>query len=65
MKTRVSLKYLVKGCLWKTIFDFNSPQTTLNLISLKILVTLRPITVFLLKIRAIKYEKSAKICLPC
>ena len=36
MKTRVSLKYFVSYCLWKVFLDFNSPQTPLNLISLKL-----------------------------
>ena len=63
MKTRVSLKYVVNDCLWKQIFDFNFAQTLLTLTSLTILVTLRPFTQFQLKIRAIKLQKSAKICL--
>ena len=37
MKTRVSLKYFVSYCLWKALFDCNSPQTSLNLISLTLL----------------------------
>ena len=63
MKTRVSLKYFVNDCLWKHSFASNWPQTPLNLISLRILVTLKPFTQFKTKIRAIKSQKSAKICL--
>ena len=63
MKTRVSLKYFVNNCLWKQISAFNSPQAPSNLISLTILVTLRPFTQFQPKIRAIKLQKSAKIYL--
>ena len=46
MKTRVSLKYFVNDCFGKPPFDSNSPQIPLNLISLTILVTLRPFTLF-------------------
>ena len=46
MKTRVVLKYFVNDCLCKHLFDFNSPQTPSNLISLTILVTLRPLKLF-------------------
>ena len=64
MKTRVSLKYFVNYCLWKTFLDFNSPQIPLNLISLTILVTLSPFTLFSPKFREIKWQKRAKICFP-
>ena len=63
MKTRVSLKYFVNDCLWKPFFDYNSPQITLKLISMTILVTLRPFTLFKPKITAIKLKKRAKLCL--
>ena len=46
MKTRVSLKYFVNDCLWKPFFDSNLPQTSSNLISLTILLTLKPFTLF-------------------
>ena len=49
VKTRVSLKYFVTDCLWKPGFDFNSPQTPSNLISLAVLVT--PALQFLFKIK--------------
>ena len=42
MKTRVSLKYFVTGCLWKPFFGSNLLQTPLILISLAISVTLMP-----------------------
>ena len=60
--TKTSLKYFVNDCLWKPLFDSNSPQTPTNLIFLTILVTLRPFTLFQPN-RAIKLQKSAKICL--
>ena len=41
-------------------FASNSPQTTSNVFSLKIL-TLRPFTHFQPKIRATKFQKSAEI----
>ena len=46
MKTIASLKYFVNDCLWKHLFASNLPQTPSNLISLKILVTLRPLIQF-------------------
>ena len=63
MKTRVSLKYFVNDCLWKHFFDSNTPQTLSNLISLTVMVTLRPFTLFQCKIREIKLQKSVKVCL--
>ena len=63
MKTRASLKYFVSYCLWKLIFDSKLPQTPSNLIALTFLLILRPFTLFYLKIRAIKWPKSPKICL--
>ena len=62
METRVSLKYFGNGCLWKHIFASNSPQTSSYLISLLILVTLRPLIHFKPKIGAIKLQNRAKIC---
>ena len=44
MKTRVSFKYFVTGCLCKHFFGSNLPQTPLNVISLAITVTLVPFT---------------------
>ena len=63
METRVCLNYFVNGYLWKNFFAFMSAQTTWNLISLTILVNLRPFTKFHPKIRAIKWQEIAKICL--
>ena len=63
MKTRVTLKYFVSHILWKHFSGSNLPQTPSNLISLKILVALRPWTLFSPKIRAIKWQKSPKIIL--
>ena len=63
MKTRVSLKYFVSFCLRKLFFDSNWPQIPSNLIALTFLVTLRPLTMFEPKIRAIKWQESPKFCL--
>ena len=58
-----SLKHFVNDCLWKPLFDSNSPQTPTNFfLLLTILVTLRPFTLFQPN-RVIKLQKSAKICL--
>ena len=62
MKTRVSLKYFVSYCLWKP-FDSNSPETPSNLISLTILVTLRPFTLFNLKLEQLSCKKVLKFAL--
>ena len=61
MKTKVSLRYFTSYCLWKPFPDSNSPQIPSNLISLTFLVTLRPLTMFPSKIRAVKWQKSPKI----
>ena len=63
METRISLKYFVNGSLWKDVFASNSPKTPSNLISLTILVTLRPFTQLEPKIRATTLQKKAKIYL--
>ena len=44
VKTTVSLKYFVTGCLWKPVFDSSSAQTPSKLISMTILVTLKDFT---------------------
>ena len=62
-ETRVGLNYFVSHCFCKHSFDSNSPQIPSNLISLTFLVTLRPFTLFQPKVRAIKWQKSSKICL--
>ena len=46
MKTRVSLRYFVSYCVSKHFFDSKSPQTTSNLFSLTVSVTLRPSKLF-------------------
>ena len=46
MKARVSLRHFVNDYLWKQFFASNSSQTPSDLISLTILVTLRPFTQF-------------------
>ena len=46
VKTKVFLKYFVRGCLWKQVFASNLPQAPSNLICLAILVTLRSLTQF-------------------
>ena len=60
MKTRVSLKYLVHGCLWKQFLTSNLLQAPSNLIFETIFVTMRPLTQFQPKIRATKLQNSAK-----
>ena len=50
MKTRVSLRYFLSSCPWKTFFDSDSPQTTSSLISLTFLVTLTPLNPLEIKI---------------
>ena len=42
MKTRVTLQYFKNDCPWKPLFDFNWPQTPLNLDSLTTMFTLTP-----------------------
>ena len=63
MRTTISLKYLVNDCRWKPFFDSNSPQTPSNLISLTVLVSLRPLILFQPKIRAIKSQKALNFAL--
>ena len=63
MKTRVSLKYFVNDCLWKHSFAFNLPQILSNLISLKILVTVRPFTKFYLKLEQLSCKNVLKFAL--
>ena len=46
VKTRVSLKYFVSYSPWTPFSDFNSVQTSSNLISLTFLITLRSFTLF-------------------
>ena len=63
MQARISLRYFLNDCLLKDIFASNSIQIPLNLISLAILVTRRRFPQVWFKIRAIKLQKSAQICL--
>ena len=46
VETRVSLEYFVNDSPWKHAFASNSPETSSNLISWTILVTLRPFKQF-------------------
>ena len=46
VKTKVFLKYFVRGCLWKQVFASNLHQAPSDLICLAILVTLRSLTQF-------------------
>ena len=57
MEARVRIKHFVNDCLWKHIFASNLPQTPSNLISLTILVALRPFTQFYLKFQQLSYKK--------
>ena len=63
MKPRVIPKYFVSYCLWKLFLDSKSLETPSNLFSLTFLVTLRPLTLFQRKIKAIKWQKSPTMCL--
>ena len=63
MKTRVSLKYFVNDSLWKQFFASNLPQNPSNLISLPILLPLRPFTQFSPKIRLTELRKVLKFVL--
>ena len=63
MKTRVSLKYFVNDSLWKQFFASNLPQNPSNLISLPILLPLRPFTKFSPKIRVTELRKVLKFAL--
>ena len=63
MEARVTLKYFVNYCPQKHFLDSNLAQTPLTLISLTFLVVLSLFPLFESKIRAIKIEKSPKICL--
>ena len=63
MKTTVSPKYFVNYIFWKQFIASNSPQSPSNAIHLTILVTVRLFTHFKPDTRAIKLQKSAKICL--
>ena len=66
MKTRVSLKYFVTDCLWKPFLNSNLSKTPSNFqISLIILVTPRPFTLFQPKIRLIKLQNMLKFALLC
>ena len=60
MKNRVNLKYFVNDCLWKPFFGCISAQTTSNVISWTILVSFRPLKLFLPKIKGIKLKKFPK-----
>ena len=60
MKTRVSLKYFVNDSLRKQVFPSNFPQAPSNLMSLIILVTLRPSHSFNLKLEQLSSKKVFK-----
>ena len=57
MKTRVYLKYFVSDYLWKEFLTFSSPQTSSNLISFPVFVTLRS---FHLKFEQLSCKKLLK-----
>ena len=60
MKTRVCLKYFLNDCLWKQIFAANSVQTVPDLISVTVLVTLRPFVQFQFKIGQLTCKQVIK-----
>ena len=63
MKTRVSLKCFVTGCLWKPLNDASLLKSLWNVISLTILVILKLLTLFKPKVRATKLKKGQKFAL--
>ena len=63
MKIGVSLKYFVTDCLWKHFFNSNSPQTLSKLISLTLLVIVRPFSLFNLKLEQLSFKKRQKFAL--
>ena len=63
MKTRVSVRFFVTDCLWKPFFDSDLLQTSSNLISLTILVTLRLFTLFNLMVEQLSCKKGQKFVL--
>ena len=63
MKTRVCLKYIVQDRIWKQFFASNPPKVPLNLICLSILVTLRMLTPFKIKLKQLIYKKVLKFVL--
>ena len=63
MKLRISQKDFANDCLWKQLFASNSSQIPSNIVSLKMLLTLRLFTQFWPKIRAIKLQKRARLSL--
>ena len=63
INTRVFLKYFVPDCLWKQFLASNSPQTPLSLICLTILVNLRSLTQFYLKVEPLICKKVLKFIL--
>ena len=54
MKTRVTLRYFASYCLWKLVFESNSPQTTPNFICLTFLGTRSPLALLKFKVREMK-----------
>ena len=63
MKTRVCLKYSMKGCLGKQFFAFNSPQAPSSLSFLTNFVIQRLLTLFQPKISVVKFKKAPKCVL--
>ena len=63
MKARLSVKYFVDDYLRKPLFTSNSTLTPLNLVSLRILVTLRPFTKFYKKLEKLSHKIELKFAL--
>ena len=63
MKIRVCLKSFADDSIWKQLFVPNLPQNPLNFIPSTVLGTLRLLTKFKAKIRAINLQKCTKTCL--
>ena len=63
MKTRVRLSNIAHDCLWKQSFISNSLQAPSNLLFFIILITMRPLTQFQLKLTGANLQKKCEFCL--
>ena len=63
MKIRVCLKYFVNGCLWKQSLASDLSQTPSVLVFLTIIITLRPLYSFDLKLEQLIGKQGLKVVL--
>ena len=63
METRVCLRHIMNGYLWKEFLASNLPPTPPNLICLTIFVALRPFTQFNLKLDQLIFKNALKVIL--